>query len=439
IRVSPLRTNNDTVNDELDDLMRDIYQVSYGLHDLELERLNRSTSAPPVFSIGNDEITGGSDADWIVGDDQFFFGPFLTSAEEESTSALVKELRAALGSFEQSLYRQIDAFDPATATQSKVPGRLMIGNDTLKGLGGDDRVIGDDQYLFAPVLESVPYRRRSFWNYGRGQDETGRSQDLQDFDLTLSNDTVEGNEGKDMIVGDYATTLLPVFESLPGDRRSQERLGTAMDGLISDIEQLLRDLHQEDYGIRFAQRSHTHDLNALNDTLSGNAGDDLIVGDNASLRLPIVGGKPELSLRLTSDRFNVEDEAYNFSHGLPRQVELAFRLPDDKKEINKDTITGNAGADILFGSAGKDNLSGGSEDDFLVGGRGDDNIDPGTGTDTTRLTNLNPTDLRRLLNPAIDAQLETWLSPASKNYLDELILNRSRFSFRDDIDGQSAF
>ena len=41
----------------------------------------------------------------------FFFGPFITPDADGATAALIADLRSALGSFEMSLYRQIDAFD----------------------------------------------------------------------------------------------------------------------------------------------------------------------------------------------------------------------------------------------------------------------------------------------------------------------------------------
>ena len=435
INITPLQTDDDLVNQQIAELINDIYQVSYGLHDLELGILHRDATETVNREIGNDVIIGGSDADWIVGDDQVFFGPFLTSEKDDETVALVDGLRSALGSFENSLYQQIDSL-PKQSAQNYTPGQISIGNDELSGQEGGDRIIGDDHYLFAPVLTRIDAQLLWFRNGQRGREEGDRAQPLRGFDLLASNDIAQGNGGNDVVIGDYTTSILPVFDRLPSDDEDKAVLSSSINKVISDVEQYLRDLHRERYGLNFFDRDRSHQLEALNATLSGEDGDDLLVGDNLSVRLPIINGTPDFSLRLNSDRFNDEDDTYNFFHGLPSQSETLFRTPNALLAINGDSLSGDAGQDILLGSVGPDQLSGGSDADYLFGGKGTNQFDADFDEDVVRFRNPSTSD-RDIINHTIDQLLASWLSPENKNYLDELISNADESDRGGDFQGQS--
>ncbi|MEO1619949.1 MAG: hypothetical protein AAFU53_02830, partial [Cyanobacteria bacterium J06632_3] len=441
INITPLRTGDDEVDARLDTLVRDIYQTSYALHDLELGIAHRDRPVPVNWRIGNDTITGGSNADWIVGDDHLFFGPFLTQpplntdGTPADTATLINSLSIAVNGLKRGLEQRLATL-PIESTDY-IPGQLEIANDTINGGDGSDRIIGDDQVTFAPVVENITNQRDAFWDYGFGTQRTQRTQPLRGFDLITSNDTLAGEDGKDLIVGDNATTITPVIEATPTNRSDQRRLENSVNQLIEDIEQYLRDQYEDDYGIDFSQRDQSSTVSALNDNLRGNQGDDLILGDNASFRQPMVAGEPDFGLRLNSDRINTEDDSYNFFHGLPRQVELAFREPGNSgpTTVANDIINGDEGEDILFGLNGVDQLTGGINKDFLFGGKEDDTFNSNPNFDVVRQTGPGNRDFRTI-NPVFDEQLETLLSPATRQYLKELRRDVSQFVLRGDLDAR---
>lgn len=161
------------------------------------------------------------------------------------------------------------------------------GNDTLKGLAGDDVLAGHD-----------------------GNDTLlGGAGD--DYLLGgAGNDTIDGGDGNDWAAYEDATAGVKVDLNLTG---AQNTGGGGTDKLTG-IENV--------YGSSF------------NDTLTGNADHNMLVGD-----------------------------------------------------AGNDIISGGKGDDTLWGDAGNDTLDGGDGDDYMVGGAGDDVIKGGAGVDWSSYEN----------------------------------------------------
>jgi Ca2+-binding RTX toxin-like protein len=102
------------------------------------------------------------------------------------------------------------------------------------------------------------------------------------------------------------------------------------------------------------------------DTLAGDAGEDVVLGDNGALTRPtslLVGGLTALSASpLTANRVTV-----------PRAI-APYDLGDspDSGTSGADTITGGADNDVLLGQSGNDQADGGSEADYVEGGQDSD-------------------------------------------------------------------
>jgi len=155
------------------------------------------------------------------------------------------------------------------------------GNDTVKGGAGDDVLAGND-----------------------GNDILSGG-DGDDYILGgAGNDTIDGGAGNDWAAYEDATAAVKIDLNLTG---TQNTGGSGTDKLTG-IENV--------YGSDF------------NDTLTGNADDNMMVGGKGN-----------------------------------------------------DTVSGGKGNDTLWGSAGTDTLDGGDGDDYLVGGAGDDIVKGGAGSD----------------------------------------------------------
>lgn len=100
------------------------------------------------------------------------------------------------------------------------------------------------------------------------------------------------------------------------------------------------------------------------DTLEGDAGDDSLIGGSRNDTL--LGGDNNDTLEGASG-----DDSLN--GGLGNDSLLGDR--------GNDTEVGDAGDDTLLGGSGNDDLNGDANNDSLDGGIGDDSLDGGTGTD----------------------------------------------------------
>ena len=127
-----------------------------------------------------------------------------------------------------------------------------------------------------------------------------------DFDLTMGNDLINGNDGNDVLFGDFGIVVVPLvlqFPSLPG--ASDPKLDQTIQVLLNDVGGAAA------LGVRrnssYTSRNHLTTFNDLraryshpffgervvatqlatiiagNDSIFGDAGDDFVLGDSASL------------------------------------------------------------------------------------------------------------------------------------------------------------
>jgi Ca2+-binding RTX toxin-like protein len=120
--------------------------------------------------------------------------------------------------------------------------------------------------------------------------------------------------------------------------------------------------------------------NNANNALSGGAGDDILQGGL---------GNDSLTGGIGIDTASYADAAGAVSVDLGLGKATGADGTDTLGSIenidgsdNNDTLSGNAGANLLAGGAGDDNLSGNGGNDILEGGLGDDALDGGAGSDT---------------------------------------------------------
>lgn len=417
----PLRSTNGAFNVELDWLTRDVYQLGIGLQDLELGLDYRDRTSAHTFAFGQDAISGGSGLDSIVGDDSFVIGPFSTQSLslQSSLGQTVTQLRQVIRGFSRSVDRLRTSLSANGSGYQ--PHTLRIGLDAINGDDGDDKITGDDQLLLAPIVDPLPYQRSTFWNYGFGNQLSSRIQPLRGYNLVVGNDTVNGGNGNDLIEGDYSTILTPIVNAAPHNANQRLVLEQSLDLLITDINAFIRDLHQDTFGINFNQQNQGNSLSAGNDTLRGDDGDDLVLGDTATFILPWVANQIDLSLALQNGNLDSRDEAHNFRHLLPRAYDYLYRQAGvGSTTLGRDLIGGGNDNDILFGLSNIDAIFGQNGNDFIFGGKEADQLNGGSGQNVIRTTNPARQD-ETAIAPVIDAHLATLLSPAMQSYLREIV------------------
>lgn len=275
---------------------------------------------------------------------------------------------------------------------------LVAGNDQINAGAGEDTVIdklfADDSFAIAPTLDTTTYERGDFWDYDFVDEEKSGRANFREYDLKLGNDTVDGGDGADLIQGDYSNIVTPIVSETASSNTEREVLQRNLELQLQDIKAFLRDLHQARYGIDYTQNDQSHSLIALNDTINGEGDDDVVVGENATIYLPIVEGEVDTNFDFNQEYLNTTDEAYNFNQALIHQHDFIYRRDNlGLTQMGEDDISGGEGNDILFGLRSIDEVSGNDGDDYVFRGAETDTLDGGDGTNVVRTTNPSPSDL----------------------------------------------
>jgi Ca2+-binding RTX toxin-like protein len=407
----PLRTGNSAIDQNLDQLTTALYHLNYDLHDLEVA-LSQG-QAPRTIAMGNDTINGDGDHDLIMGDNATFYSPLVIRqpSNAEALNGFVNTLKGAIASLNTTVNTLLNPFTGSVNS----PYTLSLGNDKLDGGDGDDKLLGSDSTIFAPILNTLSYQRGSFWNYGFDRTPKAVRPNFRDFDLVLNNDTMNGGNGNDLMLGGYSNLITPLVTVQTTD---QALLRSNLNTLVTDVKAYIRDLFNEQYGINYVNRNQANTVIAENDVMSGDGGSDLMLGDNATFVLPIVNGNVNLNMNITDGSFDFGISSHNFLHTLPHQFDLAYRNPaKGATTFGQDTLFGGAGSDVLLGVKYPDRLFGNGS---LFGGKESDTFETGNTIVVVRNTNPSPKDQENLL-PTINANLQDLLSPTLEQSLREVI------------------
>ena len=207
----------------------------------------------------------------------------------------------------------------------------LHGNDTISGGAGNDLIAGDDFTLYSQVvdltqtatvatdLQLAATLLAATWWFGaltgaidELQDETVehlQSATVIDGTFTIGSDTIDGGDGNDVISGDDIRVLAPDLRTNLGLSANVEQLIDALDtaslGLLATGRVLVTSQHHLldrittipwGHDTRTIVTFHIDNLVTGNDTISGGAGNDLIVGDDYLVETPSVtvalGGTP---------------------------------------------------------------------------------------------------------------------------------------------------
>jgi len=307
---------------------------------------------------GDDLAFGGTDLDWIHGDD----------GDEEAET--LSQNRDVLFGDHGRLYPQFSTlpginsrnfFAIDTGDADGGDGDLMWGeegDDVMLGQQGDDRMWGgteDDDMIGGH-------------NVSGGYDELT----LPAVQATLNppmNDLMDGGSGDDAMAGDNTIMwrrgddFSPRFRTLNGaalyttgpDTLDQEIVANVNDGAQSDPDDAVgRDIELVDHADDTPAGLYGADVmagGADSDVMYGQLGNDLMQGDGDI-------GDDDDDPDFITHHLSVADS------GMPdTSEELYFNIPEQDSDAD-DYMEGNGGDDLMYGGLGQDDIIGGSSELF---------------------------------------------------------------------------
>ncbi len=311
---------------------------------------------------GGDHLYGGDQADLLYGglaDDRVWAGNGDDYAEgNDGTDRIWGEAG------DDDLIGGSSELADGTFTGSE-PGRPDAG-DFLYGGDGQDVVAGDN----ARITHGGPPHPVMA---GHGL-TTERGVDLADEDADpapgrFGGDTIQGGAEADIVFGQRGDDVVSL-----GDGPDYGEGGQGTDTVHGD------DGDDDVVGGSYTPVSGGG-LDAVGqpdvgDTLAGDAGEDVVLGDDGALTRPVtttsimslVNG---LTGALTNNRV------------VTQRAITPYDLGDSPTTgtSGADTVTGGADNDVLLGQGGDDSVDGGTEADYAEGGQGSDLVKGGSGDD----------------------------------------------------------
>ncbi len=230
--------------------------------------------------------------------------------------------------------------------------------DTIQAGAGNDLVLGDFGWI---TMDSGLFTRIETADEQYGGSDSITTENGDDIILGgAAGDTIYAGEGNDIILGDLGEIGLT-------------------DGIINLIEAI-----DVPYGGNdFIYGNTGSDIiigGSYTDTIEGEAGDDLIFGDNVRLAAGTGSNVAYTRYRMLAGE-TIYDENGNALIGTDPQVYIGMASFWSGYEItlNNDGVVGD---DVLFGGDGDDMIFGQRGLDTIYGGNNDDYIEGGCGTDT---------------------------------------------------------
>jgi len=287
----------------------------------------------------NDKVWGGSGTDVLYGDaglDQVFGN---TGNDTE------------YGGSEADIVEGNNGSDWATGGTgndlvyggTRAAGRTDSGDDDLYGDAGTDRLIGDNGTVDDPAdpadSPAIPYDLDGTIASAGAGDRIHGGDGTDTAYGGLGNDIVNGNKDDDHLEGNNGT------DTVHGN----------------DGEDVI-------VGGSFQQPSAGAGRPDTGDFLYGDAGPDLLTGDNAVL---VLVTDPAATTPVTRQRGFASGHAVTL---------LDLGLTPNANNSGNDLMSGGDGMDVLYGQDGADRVKGDADEDYAEGGQGSDWVE-GDGAD----------------------------------------------------------
>ena len=313
------------------------------------DRINVDANGVPIADPGND---------MIFGDNATFVAPVVSglavidNAAVQNTNELTGALQAlhfAGLDYDQYLHTHAGGVGAAGETN-----QINIGNDVINGGSGDDVIFGDDARVVVPSMiglqvpeASLKATALAYYDYLRdfqqitvdveyaalesqGQilnalvadakasgvvrPKSGVFSDPHYHTLAIGNDSIQGGDGGDLIIGDAGVVLSPFLVGPALDNGGVGIDSVSKNTLRAVNSALSTEATLRDRALALAIKQHhsnpeansvehkfpraedmrliipdyEYTLASGNDTLSGGSGDDVLVGDSAMLYIPSI-------------------------------------------------------------------------------------------------------------------------------------------------------
>ena len=337
---------------------------------------------------GNDTISGQTEDDIIeggTGDDTLSGGPGDDEVYGEEGNDIVRGDEGSDRLFGDKGDvtgggKTIKTQSPSVGGDDQIfggPGIDFIlggpGHDTLQGEGEDDVILGDN----GTILRNSPANNLFTSDATQGGMDTLSGGEGNDILLGgSSSDTITGDEGDDILVGDngsvtrtsadvvtrIATTVPDTggMDTLSGNDGGDIILGGVQGDEIhgnGEDDILLGDNGSVDVNSAANNIASSDPFNSGSDTITGDSGDDIILGGSSGDTL---SGEAGMDI-LIGDNGQITRDG---SHTITR-IETTVSGTG-----GNDTLQGDEGNDILLGGAEEDTVNGHEGDDVLLGDNG---------------------------------------------------------------------
>jgi Ca2+-binding RTX toxin-like protein len=214
--------------------------------------------------------------------------------------------------------------------------------------------------------------------------------------VAMANDTLNGGDGNDLMIGDAFTTRMATVNLVNGGTVPSPSDDDAWKN--SDWNDGYH-CHWSDHDFddhEWQDHWHFGAVSSNADVVNGGAGNDLAWGDSLALVSSTITRGAGIS---NSNYDHAKHDAEDALRGLVALTDsadywLALQEGGHCNNDYADTISGGDGDDILFGQEGNDRLKGDNGNDWLVGGDGSDSLDGGVGSDHESSGNDTSSSLR---------------------------------------------
>ena len=365
---------------------------------------------------GNDFIDGGDGADTIYGDDVMVSAPLFNglSAIDSATEDVRRAIFSVLNAL-HALSLDADLLEHLTGSPT-APHDLRVGNDIISGGDGNDIISGDFAIIAVPFASGSPaagaefitatlryhsflrdleYVLTDFYNTtheahlgvldaliaealrtnpDRDPALRPKSVDLDLHRIFIGNDEIDGGFGADVIVGDHQAILAPVLTGISLHKLTdllgvtQQQLADARDALA--LQQMIRtadlayhaNTHVADWSsrkplaadLRLVPNVFEYDLEIGNDVLRGGGDNDLLIGDNGLIIIPIVTDPAKPANRIQSEIALLLNDLEALLSGRQYNTPYRFSAATLGHAGGNRGITLRQSSDILRGGTGDD-------------------------------------------------------------------------------------
>ncbi len=278
--IAPVFTGLATLDKALEDLRGAIFNVITGLHFLSLDfellaQLTGTATTPHDIRIGNDTILGGDGDDYIVGDNALISVPFAIGAPVLAPDFTTAALRY----------------------HSFLSDLEYVATDFLHTVREAHITVLHD--LVAKGLAQNPNRVKAL---------LPKAIDPDYHHLFIGDDIIDAGAGNDVVIGDQGGLLSPVVTGVslaqtpvalgitPQMLRDTNSALAAQDKLraaelsyhLATNVANLAALRPSATELKLVPKVFEYDLSIGNDTIRGGGGNDLLIGDDGVVILPLL-------------------------------------------------------------------------------------------------------------------------------------------------------